>query len=67
MKLTEISAPKYTLELTRRNACVLKTIMGRITGFGPGREFANELYKILNCHCEIKTDGSIRFSGSFVE
>jgi hypothetical protein len=64
MKLVELSAPRYNLELTLKDAEMLKTIMGRISGVGPARLFSNELHNILSSYREIETDDSICFSGT---
>ena len=54
----------YSLELTEKEAGILKTIIGKIGGGGPGRGFADGLYDVL---VDIESADSLRigFSGNF--
>ena len=67
MKLIMTEAAKqarYSLELTESEAEILNTIVGRISGVGPGRKFVDDL---CNALAKIKTADNkiIKFSGVF--
>ncbi len=55
---------EYSLELTSSEAGIIKTIAGRISGGGPGRETIDKLYEAL-ADIESVDNTVIRFSGSF--
>ena len=54
----------YSLELTEKEAGILKTIIGKILGGGPGRKFIDDLYDAL-IDIEPADALIIGFSGNF--
>ncbi|KKK72317.1 hypothetical protein LCGC14_2905060 [marine sediment metagenome] len=63
MKLVEILAPRFSLvDLTYKDVTILRTIAGRTTGGGPGREFVDKLYKALT---DIEPNNDTGFVGDF--
>ena len=55
---------RYNLELTNSEAKILKAIVGKISGGGPGRKFIDDLYDALIDIPSMGNDG-LRFSGNF--
>ncbi len=54
----------YSLELTEKEAGILKTIIEKISGGGPGRKFIDDLYDVL-IDIESADSAKIGFSGNF--
>ena len=56
--------PDVVITISWREAEILRTMLGRITGIGQGSDFASNLFIYLN-NVGVRLDSSIIFSGEF--